>query len=434
MGPAPVFLERSDELPLVDVEVLLRRGSASDPAGRDGLSTALARVIRRGTGDLSAEAIDERIDGLGASLAFSVQRSTVRVQGTVIRRNLRPFVELLGRLLGAPRLAEEDVAQVRRTMEADLVTLRDADRSLAARAFRAHLFGEHPYGRSPLGTSASLRALSRDDLLRHHRQAYTKAQMVIGLAGDLDGAELEGWLDEALAPVADGTVHADGTVLEDGTPATATPAGPRVLVVDKPERTQTQLVLGVLGSRYDDPDHHALLVANAAFGGTFTSRLVREVRSERGWSYAAGSALGVDRRRDAWTVWTQPATDQLLDCLALELELLKAWVEGGLSPAEVERAKSFLIKSHPFDRDTPLKRLAPRLEAELHGLPLGRWLRFPEHVARVTPFDANRAVEQRFALADLAVVVVATATASLLEGLGRRVGVPHVDVVSFLDV
>ena len=84
-------------------------------------------------------------------------------------------------------------------------------------------------------------------------------------------------------------------------------AGRRLLVVDKPERTQTQILVGTMGTSAHDDDHVPMVVGNAVFGGTFTSRLMKEIRSKRGWSYGASARTGIDRRRQSWVLWTFPA-------------------------------------------------------------------------------------------------------------------------------
>ena len=83
-------------------------------------------------------------------------------------------------------------------------------------------------------------------------------------------------------------------------------AGRRLLVVDKPERTQTQILVGTLGTSPHDDDHVPLVVGNAVFGGTFTSRLMKEIRSKRGWSYGASARAGIERQRQSWVLWTFP--------------------------------------------------------------------------------------------------------------------------------
>jgi len=202
------------------------------------------------------------------------------------------------------------------------------------------------------------------------------------------------------------------------------------VLVDKPERTQTQIIVGTLGTHVHDPDHTALQVANVVFGGLFTARLTHEIRSVRGLSYGASSSLGHDRQRDLWSMWTFPAAKDAVKCLSLQLDLYEKWVEDGVRPSELKRAKSYLVKSHAFEIDTPQKRLDQRIEAELFGLPSDYFDAFVQRVKHVTRDDANAALRKRLSTRDLAIGVVATAS-ELREPLSQLPDLRELRVVPF---
>ncbi|HEY8427913.1 MAG TPA: pitrilysin family protein, partial [Sandaracinaceae bacterium] len=399
-----------------------------DPPGGEGLTRLSAQMLRRGPRGTSAEAFDEAIEALGATLGASVSSHAVRFSGTVIRRNLEPFLSLLGRMLSDPGLRAKDLARQKRKNEAELVELRDHDRSLAARAFRRHLFGAHPYGRPVTGTLETVARFTRDEVRACCERIVTTGNLIVGVAGDVEPEVLAPMLERAFAGVPEGPAP------RAAVPAPALPPGRRVLVVDKPARTQTQVFVGALGAKVAEPDYHALLVANTGFGGMFTSRLMQSVRVERGWSYGASSKLGADREREAWSVWTHPAATQVLDCLRLELELIEAWVEHGLDEDEIARAKDHLVKSHAFELETAEKRLDPQLETEHYGLPLDWYPRYVERVRAVDAASAACAVRTHVATADLAIALVATATDELLAGLSALPGVRSVVRVDVADV
>ncbi len=306
-----VLLEESHDLPLVDFEVTVRTGSVHDPVGREGLARLAARMIRMGTAKIDGPTVEDTIARLGARLTVETSTSFVRFYASVIKRNVEPFVALLSKLVRRPAFRAADLAQVKRETVADIVASRDSDRTLAGRYFRAFLFGDHPYGRPVVGTRASVRAIQRADVMRHYRAHFVASNMVIGAAGDVDKGELSDLVSRYFADLPEGTAP------RDRVPAPKMPRGRRVLIVDKPERTQTQIFIGSLGARAHDSDIYPLVVANTAFGGTFTARLMREVRSKRGWSYGASSRIGQDRQRDAWYMWTFPGVRDAVACAEL---------------------------------------------------------------------------------------------------------------------
>jgi len=424
----PVFCEVSHALPVVDVDVILQRGSLLDPVGAEGLTRLTARLMRRGPAGVSAERFDERLDALGATLSVGIGHESLRIQGSVIRRNLGPFLAELAAILRTPGLRRKDFARLKRTTEAELIQLRDRDGALASRAFRAALFGRHRYGRPSSGTREGVASITLDTVRAHHARIVRAPHAVIGLAGDVTLEDAQVLVNDAFADLPAGAIRR---------PPAREPkmkSGRRVVLVDKPSRTQAQLVIGTLGMVVGSPDHHAMAVANTAFGGTFTSRLMHEVRSERGWSYGAYSRLGSDRQREAWSMATQPGAEQLVDCLRLQLGLYDDWRSRGLKRDEVRRAKRYLIKSFPFDIETASRRLERTLRTAIYALPDDWYARYPSRIRAVKRADANDAVRAHLSGDDLTIAIVATATAELRSALGSIDGVRAVRVVSFTEL
>jgi zinc protease len=173
------------------------------------------------------------------------------------------------------------------------------------------------------------------------------------------------------------------------------------------------------------------VVSNAVFGGTFTSRLMREVRSKRGWSYGASARTGVDRRRQAWLMHTFPAAEDAAPCLKLTLGLMDDWVKGGVTPRETAFIQRYLVRSHAFEVDTAAKRLHQALDVEMLGLPADYYTGWVDRVKAVTAESASAAVRNRIHPGDLLAVVVGTASQVLEPLKGAVDGLAEVSVVPF---
>jgi zinc protease len=398
----PVFVEPSDALPIISAVIGFRSGSAHDPAGREGLARIGARMFRRGAEGLSSQQIEERFDALGGEFAADASPSAITVHFEVIRRNLEPFTDLVATLLAKPSFPEDELGRLLREAQAELIEARDSDRSLASRAFRRTLFADHPYGRRVSGSIASLQAITRGEVASFYARHYCRKNAVVALSGDLDEAEGRILAERLLAALPEGERIADPVPPPERKP------GRHLVFVDKPERTQTQMVVGGLGTDARDADHVPLLVANTAFGGTFTSRLMQEVRAKRGWSYGASSRVGFDRQRDAFTMWTAPAAGDAAACLGLELSLLKDFRDQGVTDAELGFVQRYLVRSHAFEIDTARKRVHQRLEADLFDLPEGYHEKYLERVSAVDLPSANAAVKARIPVEDLVIGVVGT--------------------------
>jgi zinc protease len=400
-GPK-LLLETSRDLPLVSVSIALRTGAIEDPPGAEGAARLLARLMRRSAGGRSAEQNDALVEGMGASLGAEVTASTVVFQGAVISRSLERFFDFVVEALAKPSLPDEELARLKRETEAELIEGLDDDRGIARRFFRRRLFAGHPYGRSAVGTLSGIKATTLDVLQDLYAKLVVPENLVIALAGDVDRSraeELLRRLTESLRP---------GPARRDTTPHPTLASGRRLLFVDKPERTQTQILIGGSGTHPTDPDHFPLAIANTAFGGTFTARLMQEVRVKRGWSYGAYSSLPFDRRRQAFSLWTFPKAADAGPCIALELDMLEALVQKGLKKSELSWAKRYLLRSHAFAIDTAAKRVGLVLDAELYDLPDGYYARYLESLRTVTLEQANEALRARINPENLLITVVGT--------------------------
>lgn len=414
-GGAVGFVESSSAVPLVSIVVGLRSGGVTDPDGKDGLCRLMTRMLRRGAAGLTSAQIEEAIDQLGAELSLDVGPSTTTLHAQVIRRNVVPFCELLARVLGQPAFAADELSRLKRETIAELLDARDSDRALASIAFRRALFGAHPFARAAAGRPTTVDKLERPDVTASYAQRFVRGDLVIGFAGAVSEAEAL-TLGTTLANALPEGPRSTLTLAE---PSVVTP-GRRLVFVDKPDRTQTQILIGALGSSPHDADHHDLAAAVAVLGGTFTSRMMREIRSKRGWSYGTSARLSIERRRHAFVMSAAPAANDCAPCVELELSMLEDFARDGIAAKELAFIKNYLVRSHAFEVDTAPKRLGQALEVELLDLPADYHSAYVDHVRAVTVESANDAVRKRLSPDDLVVVVVGT-SGELLEKVQRSV-------------
>lgn len=397
-----VLVETSRALPLVSLSVCFTPGSVLDPAGSAGLTRLTGRLMRRTGGGLSADQLDTRIDTLGGSLGADVSHGAIAFQGTCISRSLDAFVGVVKDVVAAPSLDESEFGKLKRESEAELLASLDSDQSVARHWFRRRLYAEHPYGCPASGTLRSLPGIQYSHAKAHYGQAICRENLLFAFAGDIDADQAQRYAEQLSLAVPVGTPRAvpvaEPTFL----------SGRELIVIDKPERTQTQILIGTRGSHPKDADHTALHVANTVFGGTFTSRLMHEVRSKRGWSYGASSHLPYDKKRQAFSMLTFPKADDAAACIELQLQLLEQWCESGITAEELDWVKNYLVRSHAFALDTANKRVGLKLDEVLNDLPADFHNGYLDRVQAVTLEQANRAISERISPKDLLIVVVCT--------------------------
>lgn len=399
----PLLVEQSFALPLVSITVARRGGALLDPPAREGTTRILSRLSRRTAGGRPFQAIEEELDRLGASLGSDVSYSSVSLSGATISRSIDAFVDLVADAAGRPSLDPTEFERLKRETSAEVIEGLDNDRSLAHRALRRTLYPTHPYARTASGTLTSLERITHDGIVEFDRQTRDRGSLVIGLSGDIELERANELAMRIVASVPEGRP----TRVDVGDPEI--PKGRRLVLVDKPDRAQAQILIGLSGTKSTDADHTALHVAMTVFGGTFSSRLMQQIRVERGWSYGAYSTLPIDQYRQSLTLWTFPSKDDAAACTKLKLELLESLVDKGITPKELSFAKKSLMRSHAFSIDTAAKRLGLALDTALLDLPQDYYSDYEQRVSAITLDQANAAICNRVDPTQLVIAVVGSA-------------------------
>lgn len=410
--------------PLCWFSAATRVGAALDPIGREGTTRHVAELARRGAGGLDRAALDSAIDRLGASIDVEVDRDWLSVSGTCLERHLDRTVELAASVLAAPNLEVAEHEMLLRESRHELDDVRDDDASLVDRHYHRVCAPGHPYARTALGTDESLARIELAPLGDFHRSLWAPEHMVIGVAGPLEPARAEAVEERLMAAVA-GRVGATPPSLE----VPPFPSGRRLVLVDKPRRTQCQLLLGHLAPTYGPGDYVALMPVETAFGGLFTSRLMQEIRVARGWSYGAGCRMSRARAPHWFRMWMAPTADVAADALALTLSLYEDLAAGGLRPDELELALHNLTGALPFASATARQRMRLALRHALFGLPPDFTSQLPELLSGLTLDEVRAASDRWLRPHDLCIVMVASAD-EMVPRL-EKVGVPPTEIVAY---
>jgi zinc protease len=422
---AQVHVEPSADAPLVWFDVAIRGGAASDPVGAEGLHRHAALLARRGAGSRNRAALDEALDNLGASLEISVGRDAVTLSGLCLTRNLDAVVDLASDVLASPRLETAEHERLLRETPQVLDEVRDDDSALATRWFDWQVSPGHPYGRTSLGTESSLARLTLDAAAATWRAEVVPTNLVIGVAGDVTDERAASIAGRLIGRLPDAAPRALPAL-----PAQPAPGPPqrRVVLVDKPDRTQAQLRFGHLGPRWGDPDTAALLLVETAFGGMFSSRLMQEIRVKRGWSYGAGCALRRSRGAHWFEMWMATDIQVAADAVGLTLSLFQDLTERGLTAEEIDFARGYLVGALPFHLATARQRMQLAVRDAVFGLPAGFTVGLPHHLGGLDADAVRAACQRNLRPSDL--VTVAVTTAEVAQAALERSGAGPVSVVA----
>ncbi len=427
-GPSgsKLLVEENHDLPLVRFQLALRVGAGDDAPEKDGLANFATELMGRGAGGQTRAQLDEAFDALGTSLDVLTDYDGVTFDVNVLPEKLEATLKLMADVILRPDFPKAEAQKLKREIAAQLDEMRDDDGQLARRFFTRALYGHHPYGRTVLGTAETLKGIGVAEAKAWHQRALVGGNLIFGAAGDIQASGMEALVARHFGALAAGEAGVGPR------PPQPRRAGMKLTIVDKPERTQSQILIGQPAPRWHDADFVALQVATVAFGGTFTARLMDEVRSKRGLSYGASARVGQGRGAKALVAHVFPSLEQTPETLELVLALWRDWVSAGVTEAEVDFAKGYLQKSFAFTVATPEDRLELRTALDLAGMRADSAQTYTTRVGKVTREASVQALAQHLTTHDLEVTIVSTADELVpkLEAAGLTQDV-EVEVVAY---
>ncbi len=449
-GGLEVVLLEKHEVPLVEVELLVRAGSAGDPAGREGLAELTAALLDKGAGGRGALEIAEAVEFLGAELQTwsDYHDSGVRLFAPVAR--LADGLPLLADVALRPEFAAEELDRQRRDRLTELLRARDEPRTVAAVQLDRALYGDrHPYGRQP--GEASLRSLAPDDLRAFHRRHYRPDNAVLLVVGDVTAADLlpllqrafAGWAGASqpqqggetsaeTAPDREVTVEpetAEQTPVEAG-PAPGGAGGRRVYLVDMPGAAQSEVRVGRVGAPRDTPDYFPLTVMNTVLGASFTSRLNSNLREDKGYAYGAYSRFRLRRQAGPFFAGAAVQTDATAATVTEILRELEAIRR--ITPEELERARNYAALTYPRRFQSVAGITDELAELVRHRLAEDFFNSYVERVLAVGREEAEAVAARWIDPEDVAVVVVGDR--AQVEAELRALGIGPVETLTVEDV
>lgn len=383
----PVMLYEKHEVPLVQMNLVVKTGAIQDPQGKGGLASMTAAMMTEGAGSRNALELADAIDFLGADLHVVAGQHTTAVTLHTPLAKLDSALALTADVTLRPTFAPPELERKRKERLTTLMQWRDEPRSLASIAFNRALYGEHPYGRYSIGTESALRSFTPADLNRFYGSSFGPNNATLIVVGDVTANTLLPKLEKAFGS------------WKNVTPSTiALPkinqvAERRVILVDKPGAPQSEIRIGRIGVPRLTEDYYPLVVMNTILGGSFSSRLNQNLREKHGYTYGAGSRF--DYRPLPGPFMASAAVQTAVTDSSL-IEFMKE-LKGILEPVpekELERAKNYVALSFPGDFQT-VGEISGRLEElAIYGLPDTYFNDYIGHILSVTQADVRRVAKK----------------------------------------
>ncbi|MCI0583910.1 MAG: insulinase family protein [Chloroflexi bacterium] len=404
--------------PLLTASLVVPGGATDEPAELAGATVLMARALTEGTAAHDAVALVEATERLGASLHAEAGWDAISISLDVPAGRFAAALDLVAEVAAGPTFPESEVERLRDERLSDILQARADPRRRAEDAFVGAVYASSsPYHRSSAGTTETVERLDATTSRAELARRFDPARMSLIVGGDLTGLDVVALAEErfggwAAAP----TATAPGPI--DATPA----AGHRrLLVVDRKGSVQTEIRIGHPGASRQTPDFHAIAVMGAILGGLFNSRLNRKLREEKGYTY--GAHAGFDLRRGAGPFAARAAVDTAVTVPSvLEMLAVIEGIGGGVTDAELDEARDFLVGVFPLRFETAGAVVGALSGLAIHGLPDDELSRYRPAIQAVTAGDVAAAAAAHVHPDWAAIVLVGDADAFLPEleaaGLG----------------
>ena len=383
-----LYVQEDHELPLVELTVMIGAGSIGDAPELVGRTDLYAALLRSGgAGERDPAALDEFLDMRAANLSAAADTYAVTLSMSLRSDDLEEGLELLADVLRRPHFDPARLEVARRQALEGIRRQNDDPGNLARRVLARSLYGEHPLGRS--ATVATVNAIAREDLKAFHRTHVHPNNLWVGISGDFDRDRLLALLD----------AHFGGWPRADLDPQAIPPLesvdAPQTWVVPR-NLPQTSILLGEIGIDKDNPDQYAVRVMNYLLGGGgFNSRLMREIRSNRGLAYSVYSFYQVGRHLPGlFIAGSETRTNAVLEVVGIKREIMTQMRELPVSEADLTLARESLINSFVFGFTDKHDVVAMTMRLDFYDYPADYLQAYRDRVAQVSAADVQRAARR----------------------------------------
>jgi zinc protease len=413
----PVVLQKT-VLPQVSFKLLFTVGSADDPADKDGLAALSAAMIAEaGSKAMKIDEINKTLYPMAGSFAAQVDKEMTTLTGSIHRDNWKEFLDTVLPQLLDPGLREDDFHRLK---DAQLNALKEDLRSnneeeLGKERLQTNLFAGTSYDHPAVGTVAGIESITLDDVRAFIASAYSRANLTLGVAGNVPD-EMLARLKEEASKLPEGKKSSPREV------AARTPSGIEVEIIEKDTRATAISFGHPIAVTRSHPDFPALSVARAWLGEhrSSVSHLYNRIRETRGMNYGDYAYIeafprgmfqffpdpNIARRAQLFEVWIRPVVPANAHmALRIAVHEIDKLVRDGLSKEDFERTRDYLMKNVYVMTATQNQQLGHALDSRWYGI--GEFTSYMrDRLAKLTLEDVNAAIRKHLSSKNLSVVII----------------------------
>lgn len=396
-----LFLAEDHQLPVIGVSVLVKTGSIYEPADKIGLASITGMVMRTGgAGNRTGDQIDEELERLGASVETWIGLTEGGASISVLKEDIDKGLSILADILMDPKFNQDKIDLAKVQHKSGIARRNDEVGTIADREFDKLIYGaQSPYSRTT--EYYTIDNIKQEDLVAFHQKYFHPSSVILGVWGDYKTVEMVQKIKKAFANWKPAEVEALDY------PKVDYRYRPSVNLVKKEDVNQSNIYLGHIGGTMDDPDYYALTVMNYIFGRSFTSRLVKKVRTEKGLAYDVSGSYNTNFGfPGTFTILCQTKSQSTVEAIKYMIEETRKITQEEVTDDELKQAKENYLNSFVFMFDTKDKVVRRLMTYEYYGFPLDFLQKTKAQVEKVTKADILRAAKTHLHPNDIEILVV----------------------------
>ncbi|UOQ66395.1 M16 family metallopeptidase [Hymenobacter volaticus] len=385
------------QVPKVTMMVAIQAGNVHEAANEVGIADLLARLLAEGTSTLNATQIAEKIAAMGGSLDISAGADQTYVQASCLSEYAPELAALLAEVVTHPAMPASELPRIKTDFKRQMNLARAQPSMQARQKFTAALYGSHPYGR-PLPTDASIDALTMEQVKAFYQTQYGAKRTSVYVAGKFDASALREAITKAWSAWTPGP--------EPRIEVAKAQIRPDITTLDRPSAPQSTIVIGMPVVDPSHPDYLRLRVTNSLLGGSFGSRITRNIREDKGYTYSPRSVIETHYRAGSWSeiadVTTQETGNSLKE-IVYEVERLQ---KEAPSAEELKGIQNYESGLFVLRNSTPAGIINQLNTLDLHGLPDSYLTEQVKNINAVTPQQVSETARKYVRPEAMTVVVV----------------------------
>ena len=420
-----VYLMEDHELPLVGGIALFKTGDRFEPEKQVGLANLMAEVMRTGgTKSHAADELNQLLEQRAAAVETGISATAGSVSFSALSEDLETVFGLFTEVIREPIFTQDKLDFAKNQEQGGIARRNDDPESIAAREFQKLIYGDRsPYARTV--EYESLKNISRDDLVSFYQQYFHPRQMLLGIEGDFDSAQMRKLIEDKF-----GKWQTVKEITELPLPAVSQAQKGGLFFINQPQLNQSYVQMGHLGGTFKSPDYAALDVMNGVFNG-FGGRLFNNLRSRQGLAYTVYASWSP--RYDYPGIFIaggqtrSEATVAFIQAIHAEIERM---CNEKITPEELAFAKDSTLNSFIFNFEDTSQTLSRLMRYEYYGYPEDFIFRYRRQVEAVTIDDVQKVAKKYLKPEEMVTLVVGNVDAIKppLTSLGNSVKVQSIDI------